>query len=50
MDEQNEKDPDETPTEIVIERIQQGLHKALTGELGASEPGQLQHQSHPFLA
>ncbi|MFK0729935.1 MAG: hypothetical protein ACIWVG_01875 [Gloeotrichia echinulata HAB0833] len=30
--EDEETDPDETPTEIVIEGIRQGLHEALTGK------------------
>jgi hypothetical protein len=30
--EEDETDPDETPTEIVIEGIRQGLHEALTGQ------------------
>ena len=32
MSEEDEEDPDETPTEIVIEGIRQGLHEALTGQ------------------
>ena len=32
MDEQNEEEPDETPTEMAIAGIQQGLHEALTGQ------------------
>lgn len=30
--EEDETDPDETPNEIVIEGIRQGLHEALTGQ------------------
>jgi hypothetical protein len=30
--EDDEVDPDETPTEVVIEGIRQGLHEALTGK------------------
>jgi len=29
---EEETDPDETPTEIVLEGIRQGLHEALTGQ------------------
>lgn len=32
LSEEDEIDPDETPTEIVIEGIRQGLHEALTGQ------------------
>ncbi len=32
MIEEGEEDPDETPTEIAIEGIRQGLHEALTGQ------------------
>jgi hypothetical protein len=32
LSEDDETDPDETPTEIVIEGIRQGLHEALTGQ------------------
>ena len=32
MVEENDDDPDETPTEIAIEGIRQGLHEALTGQ------------------
>ncbi|MBD2546530.1 type II toxin-antitoxin system RelN family antitoxin [Planktothricoides raciborskii] len=32
MMEENEEDPDETPTEIAIEGIRQGLQEALTGQ------------------
>jgi hypothetical protein len=32
LSEDDEIDPDETPTEIVIEGIKQGLHEALTGQ------------------
>jgi hypothetical protein len=32
MMEEDEEDPDETPTEIAIEGIRQGLHEALTGQ------------------
>lgn len=32
MVEENEEDPDETPTKIVLEGIRQGLHEALTGQ------------------
>lgn len=32
LPEEDEIDPDETPTEIVIEGIRQGLHEALTGQ------------------
>lgn len=32
LSEDNEIDPDETPTEIVIEGIKQGLDEALTGQ------------------
>ena len=32
MSEDDEADPDETPTEIAIEGIRQGLHEALTGQ------------------
>jgi hypothetical protein len=32
MDEDEEPDPDETPTEIVIEGIRQGLREALSGQ------------------
>jgi len=32
MDEENEEDPDETPSKIVLEGIRQGLHEALTGQ------------------
>jgi hypothetical protein len=32
MSEDDEADPDETPTEIVIEGIRQGLHEAFTGQ------------------
>jgi hypothetical protein len=32
LSEEDETDPDETPTEIVIEGIRQGLHEALTGQ------------------
>jgi hypothetical protein len=30
--EDDEVDPDETPTEVVVEGIRQGLHEALTGQ------------------
>jgi hypothetical protein len=30
--EDNEPDPDETPTEVVLEGIHQGLHEAFTGQ------------------
>lgn len=30
--EEDEPDPDETPTEVVIEGIRQGLHEAFTGQ------------------
>jgi hypothetical protein len=30
--EDDEIDPDETPTEVVLEGIRQGLHEALTGK------------------
>jgi hypothetical protein len=30
--EDDEVDPDETPTEVVVEGIRQGLHEALTGK------------------
>jgi len=30
--EDNEPDPDDTPTEVVLEGIRQGLHEALTGQ------------------
>lgn len=33
IDEANEADPDETPTDEVIEGIQQGLQEALSGEV-----------------
>ncbi len=32
MLEEDEPDPDETPTEIAIEGIRQGLHEAFTGQ------------------
>ena len=32
LSEEDEADPDETPTEIVIDGIRQGLHEALTGQ------------------
>ncbi|AFZ12332.1 hypothetical protein Cri9333_1438 [Crinalium epipsammum PCC 9333] len=32
LSEEDETDTDETPTEIVIEGIRQGLHEALTGK------------------
>ncbi|MGB3208580.1 MAG: hypothetical protein WBB28_26635, partial [Crinalium sp.] len=32
LSEEDETDTDETPTEIVIEGIRQGLHEALTGQ------------------
>jgi hypothetical protein len=32
MTEDDEADPDETPTEIVIQGIQQGLYEALAGQ------------------
>ncbi|MFB2896644.1 hypothetical protein ACE1CI_27345 [Aerosakkonemataceae cyanobacterium BLCC-F50] len=32
LSEEDEIDPDETPTAIVIEGIRQGLHEALTGQ------------------
>ncbi|BAZ25283.1 hypothetical protein NIES4073_61870 [Kalymmatonema gypsitolerans NIES-4073] len=32
LSEEDETDPDETPTQIVIEGIRQGLHEALTGQ------------------
>lgn len=32
LSEEDEPDPDETPTEIVIEGIRQGLKEALTGQ------------------
>jgi hypothetical protein len=32
ISEDGETDPDETPTEIVIEGIRQGLHEAFTGK------------------
>ncbi|MFB2936060.1 hypothetical protein ACE1B6_12475 [Aerosakkonemataceae cyanobacterium BLCC-F154] len=32
LSEEDEIDTDETPTEIVIEGIRQGLHEALTGQ------------------
>jgi hypothetical protein len=32
LSEEDETDPDETPTEIVLEGIRQGLHEALTGQ------------------
>ncbi|MBE9066665.1 hypothetical protein IQ260_08365 [Leptolyngbya cf. ectocarpi LEGE 11479] len=32
IDETNESDPDETPTQEVIEGIQQGLQEALSGQ------------------
>ncbi|MEH2267841.1 MAG: hypothetical protein V7K68_05315 [Nostoc sp.] len=32
LSEDDETDPDETPTEIVIESIRQDLHQALTGQ------------------
>ncbi|CAC5342760.1 MULTISPECIES: hypothetical protein [Planktothrix] len=32
LSDEDEPDPDETPTEIVIEGIQQGLQEALTGQ------------------
>lgn len=32
LSEEDEIDPDETPTEIVLEGIRQGLHEALTGQ------------------
>ena len=32
LTEEDEADPDETPTEIVIDGIRQGLHEALTGQ------------------
>jgi|SanBayMetagenome_1026888.scaffolds.fasta_scaffold54377_1 hypothetical protein len=32
LSEDEETDPDETPTEIVIEGIRQGLHEALIGQ------------------
>lgn len=32
LSEEDEIDPDDTPIEIVIEGIQQGLHQALTGQ------------------
>lgn len=32
MMEEGEEDPDETPTEIAIEGIRQGLQEALTGQ------------------
>lgn len=33
MMEEDEEDPDETPTEIAIEGIRQGLREALTGQI-----------------
>ncbi|WP_375293984.1 hypothetical protein [Oscillatoria sp. HE19RPO] len=33
MIEEGEEDPDETPTEIAIEGIRQGLREALTGQI-----------------
>ena len=32
MSEDDEADPDETPTEVAIEGIRQGLHEALMGQ------------------
>ncbi len=32
LSEDDETDPDETPTAVVIEGIRQGLHEALTGQ------------------
>ena len=32
LSEEDETDPDETPKEIVVEGIRQGLHEALTGQ------------------
>jgi hypothetical protein len=32
LSEEDETDPDETPTKIVLEGIRQGLHEALTGQ------------------
>ena len=32
LSEEDEIDPDETPTEIVMEGIRQGLHEAFTGQ------------------
>ena len=32
LTEEDEADPDETPTETVVDGIRQGLHEALTGQ------------------